>query len=78
MGFFSLWLAFSAIEADFGDLVVQHEFADFLGLVEDRIVQRVGAHIAPETVEAIFLRCGARASQFEDARRDIERDMLLE
>src|SRR3954451_18441299 len=68
-------MAASAIEADLRYLVVQHEFTDFLRLVEDRIMQRVSADIAPETVETVFVGRRARARQLEDARGDVERDM---
>lgn len=56
-----------AVERIGGDPSVDHEVADLSRLVADRIVQRVGANIAPEAVEAVAGGSRSRARQVEDA-----------
>ena len=65
----------SAVKARLRHAAVEHEIADLAGLVEHRIVQCVGAHVAPVTVEAVMRGRRARAGQLEDAVGDVERDV---
>jgi hypothetical protein len=48
---------------------------DFPRLISNRVVQSVGANVAPETIEAVAIGRRSRAHEVEDARGDVESNL---
>ena len=62
-------LAGSAVERELWRSLRQKVFADLTRLVEHRVMQRVGAHVAPVKIEAIFRRGRLSPGHLEDLIR---------